>query len=310
MSQIPVIHLDSVSVAYGKQLALNQFNLTVPPGVVFALLGENGAGKTTAIRTMLGLVRYSGTLTVLGLDSRRDSFAIRNQIGYVSEQPKLYDWMTVDEIGWFTAGFYPEGFLDEYRALTTRLQLTANRKIKQLSKGMKSKVSLALALAHRPSLLILDEPTSGLDTMVRREFLESMVDFATDGKTVFLSSHQINEVERVADWVAIVHDGQVLTCETLDGLKGTSFEFVLTLQSESIPFELPIHVLHREQRGRSCKIMARGNRDTIEDELRNHQAIADFEIRHPSLEDIFVAYMRQGTSHESFQGESRREVSR
>ena len=127
--------------------------------------------------------------------------------------------MTVEEIGWFTAGFYGPGFLPEYAKLVAQFGLPPRKKLKTLSKGTHAKVVLSLALAHQPELLILDEPTSGLDAMVRREFLESMVDRAAGGQTVFLSSHQIAEVERVADIVAILRKGKLLLVEPLDELK-------------------------------------------------------------------------------------------
>ncbi len=199
------IQLHGVTKRYGSQLALDRVTLDVPSGVVFALLGENGAGKTTAIRILLGLTAPDqGTATVLALDSTRQGQTVRSRVGYVAERPALYDWMTTAEIGWFTSGFYGSGFYDRYLRLATEYQLPLKRKIKHLSKGMRAKVALSLALAHEPELLILDEPTSGLDTLVRREFLEGMVDIAAAGRTVLLSSHQIGEVERVADYIAIL----------------------------------------------------------------------------------------------------------
>ncbi len=149
--------------------------------------------------------------------------------GYVPERPTLYEWMTVSEIGWFTAGFYGSGFFERYLKLATGYQLPLKRKIKGLSKGMRAKVSLSLALAHEPELLILDEPTSGLDTLVRREFLEGMVDIAAAGRTVLLSSHQIGEVERVADLVAILRAGKLILMEPLETLKDQIRELSFTL---------------------------------------------------------------------------------
>src|SRR5262245_11165183 len=167
-----VVELVHVTKRYGANTALTDVSLEVPPGVVFALLGENGAGKTTAIRLMLGLTEAtSGEVRVLGLDSRRDGLAIRRRVGYLPERPTLYEWMTAAEIGWFTAGFYPDGFEFEFRRLVAGFKVPLDRKLSQLSKGMRAKVALSLAMAHKPELLILDEPTSGLDTMVRREFL-------------------------------------------------------------------------------------------------------------------------------------------
>src|SRR3954471_16457110 len=148
-----VIQLDRVTKRFGSQVALDRVSLEVQPGSVFALLGENGAGKSTAIKIMLGLAEADqGHATVLGLDSRKDGLEIRRRVGYVAERPTLYEWMTVDEIGWFTAGFYDSRYLPAYRQLTDQYQLPRTKKLKDLSKGMRAKVALALALANDPDL--------------------------------------------------------------------------------------------------------------------------------------------------------------
>ncbi|HLQ44593.1 MAG TPA: ABC transporter ATP-binding protein, partial [Planctomycetaceae bacterium] len=256
-----VIRLENVTKRFGREVALDGVSFEVPRGVVFALLGENGAGKTTTIRAMLGLGHPDeGRIEVLGVDSRRDGLAIRQRAGCVFEKPTLYEWMTVDEIGWYTAGFYGDGFLPRYRQMAAQFQLPATRKIKELSKGMKAKVALALSLGHDPELLILDEPTSGLDPMVRREFLERMVDRTATGKTVFLSSHQIHEVERVADMVAILRHGKLLLCERLDRLKDEVTELTVTLAegfSSAQPPEVTGEVLRQSRRARQWQILTR-----------------------------------------------------
>ena len=191
---------------------------------------------------MLGLIQPdAGRLEVLGLDPSRQGFEVRRRIGYVPEAPVLYDWMTVAEIGWFAAAFHlgPDGSTAGYQAryaeLTRGFELPAKRKIKALSKGMRAKVSLSLALASDPPLLILDEPTSGLDVLVRREFLESMVDLAGAGRTVLLSSHQIGEVERVASHVALLHQGKLILAEPLDDLKAHTFLVSVMFASRDHP---------------------------------------------------------------------------
>ena len=245
-----VISLQHVTKRFGRCTALDDVSLAVPPGVVFALLGENGAGKTTAIRILLGLAEPTGgTAHVLGLDSRTQDLEIRRRVGYVSEQPTLYDWMTVAEIGWFAAGFHAGAYLDEYQRITQRFHLPEGQKLKSLSKGMRAKVALSFALAHDPDVLILDEPTSGLDPLVRREFLESMVDRAAVGKTVFLSSHQITEVERVADHVAILHRGKIALVAPLEELKANVHELTVTLRDGGqLPAELPGEILRQQRR--------------------------------------------------------------
>jgi len=295
-----VITVESVTKKFGRNVAMEDISYTVEPGVVFALLGENGAGKTTTIRVLLGMCDPdSGRSTVLGLDSRKDDLAIRRRVGYVPEQPSLYDWMTVTEIGRFAAPFYADGFWTEYCRLVKEFQLPFETKIKNLSKGMRAKVSLSLALAHDPELLILDEPTSGLDPMVRREFLESMVDRAATGKTVFLSSHQIGEVERVADYVAIMKKSKLRLVERLDELKDSTRLLTATL-SESVTF-LPdgtpdfsapfAEIVHTTVSGSDVRIIGRKPDPNAETILAGDANVGRFELATPTLEEIFVAYM-------------------
>ena len=292
----PVIRLHEVTKRFGANTALDKVSLEVPPGVVFALLGENGAGKTTAIRILLGLIdANSGRAEVLGLGSAANGLEIRRRVGYVPERPTLYEWMTVSEIGWFTAGFYGDGFLPRYLELAAQFALPQRRKLKALSRGMRAKVSLSLAMAHDPELLVLDEPTSGLDTMVRREFLESMVDRAAAGQTVLLSSHQIAEVERVADIVAIVRGGKLMLVERLDQLKAQTRELTVTLDDDvaTLP-ELQAEVLSQRRKQRQWQVLLRGVEDGQVAALRNHAAVKSVEVRPPSLEEIFVGYMQLG----------------
>ena len=154
----PVIRLDGISKRFGQTVALDNVSLTIPPGQVFAILGENGAGKTTAIRILLGLERAdAGSAEVLGLLSAKQGRGIRSRVGYVAESPSLYPWMTVRETGWFAAGFYSdERYLENFCQQISHFRVPIAKKIKSLSKGMRSKVSLALALAHDPDVLILD----------------------------------------------------------------------------------------------------------------------------------------------------------
>jgi ABC-2 type transport system ATP-binding protein len=287
------IELVNVTKTYGSATALDQVSLDVPPACVFALLGENGAGKTTAIRLMLGLTEATvGEVRVLGLDSSREGLAIRRRVGYVPERPTLYEWMTAAEIGWFTAGFYADGFEPRYRALLAGFRVPLDRKLSQMSKGMRAKVTLSLAMAHQPELLILDEPTSGLDTLVRREFLESMVDIAAEGRTVLLSSHQIGEVERVADIVAIMHAGRLLAVERLDELKQTTRELTVTVTDAAAPLpKIEGQVMHRRSRGRQWEVLVRGLDEVALEQLRFADGIVAVESRTPSLEEIFVGYM-------------------
>ena len=296
----PIIRLDKLTKRFGAEMALDQVSLEVLPGVVFALLGENGAGKTTAIRIMLGLAEpTSGQTEVLGLGSAKQGLQIRQRIGYVPERPTLYEWMTVEEIGWFTAGFYGPGFLPEYARLVAQFGLPARKKLKTLSKGMHAKVVLSLALANQPELLILDEPTSGLDAMVRREFLESMVDRAAQGQTVFLSSHQIGEVERVSDIVAILRKGKLLLVEPLDQLKARVWKITVTMKDG--PATLPKFggvILSQRWKARQWQGIVRDIADDQLAMLRAQEAVDGVVVHPTSLEEIFVAYMQDSNATE------------
>ena len=276
--------------------ALRGIDLTVPSGSVFALLGENGAGKTTLIRILTGFQSpTAGQCTVCGFDPSRDALEIRRRIGYVSDSPALYDWMRVDEIGWFTASFYEEGFLERYGESISHFEVPRNRKIRHLSKGQKAKVALALALAHDPELLILDEPTSGLDPHVRREFMESMVDRAVTGRTVLISSHQISEVERVADRVAILHQGKVRLMDSMLNLKETISELTISLDDPLIA--LPrlsgnVEVLSEQSSGRQRRMVVRGFDHLAQESIESRPGVISVRSRPASLEEIFIACTR------------------
>ena len=289
MSQA-AFELQNVTKRFRRQTALDGVSFSGNSGEVIAILGENGAGKTTAINILLGKLKADeGAAHVLGLDSAVHSQEIRQQVGYVPDEPCLYDWMTVGETGWFASGFYPSGYYERYCDLMTEYRVPLDKKIKQLSRGMKAKVSLALSLAHEPGLLILDEPTSGLDPLVRREFLESMVRVAAEGRTVLLASHQVAEVERVADAVVILIQGKLIMQARLDELKQSCCEVVLTGNIDALQKQdLPGEVISQETSGSQQQWLFL---NTNEMELnRRFSQIAGliYEIRTPSLEDVLL----------------------
>ena len=293
LDSTPVIRLENVSKRFRSTVALDRVSLDVPRGSLCALLGANGAGKSTALRILLGLLEPdAGSASILGMNSQTDGLAIRRRVGYVSDRPALYDWMTVDEIGWFASGFYPVGYLDEYRRCLQALGVDGRPKIRTLSKGSRSKVALALTLAHRPDVLILDEPTSGLDPLIRREFLESLVDVAAQDRTVLVSTHQVSDVERVADRVAILMRGQLVCVESLDSLKASLREVVLSGTDEVT--SIPGQVLSSRSMERQRVLLVRNlDVDALDERLPEG---LHAEVREPDLEEILLALLREDRS--------------
>ncbi len=293
-----VIHIQNLEMHFRGCDALRGVDLQVKAGTVFALLGENGAGKTTLIRILTGFQKPSaGQCLVLGLDPTKSDQcqSLRQRTGYVSDAPALYDWMNVGEIGWFASAFYALGFADRYRDAVEHYQLPLDRKIKNLSKGQRAKVALALALAHEPELLILDEPTSGLDPIVRREFLESMIAVAATGRTVFLSSHQIAEVERVADVIAILNRGRIQLVGKLDELKDAISMVTLSLSDPlvSVPEPASPNVLLAEiSEGRQKQLVVRGDGESVAEQWLDCPGVVHAQSRPATLEELFVACTR------------------
>jgi ABC-2 type transport system ATP-binding protein len=208
----PAIQLANLSRRFGQKTALDGVTLSLPRGVVYGLVGANGAGKTTIIRHILGLLRAeSGTVRVFGLDPVAEPVAVLSRIGYLSEENDLPVWMRVDELIRYTRAFYAawdDAYADDLRRA---FGLDPTARIRDLSRGQKARAGLIAALAHRPELLVLDEPSSGLDPIVRRDILGAVLrTVAQEGRTVLFSSHLLEEVEEVADHVIMISEGRIL----------------------------------------------------------------------------------------------------
>jgi ABC-2 type transport system ATP-binding protein len=206
------VNLRNLNQAYGKNLVLDDVSLEIPEGQTFALLGRNGSGKTTLIRTLLGLLPpRGGTVEVLGLDPTRQPLEIRSRVGYLAEDQAMYGWMTADEMARFLAPFYPTWDAPLANSLLDRFGVPRSVRIRHLSKGQNIRLGLALALAHRPELVILDDPALGLDPIARKQFNRDVIEhLQAEGRTVFYSSHLLYEVEAVADLVAILDAGRII----------------------------------------------------------------------------------------------------
>jgi ABC-2 type transport system ATP-binding protein len=289
------IVIDNITKSFGAQaLAVNGLGFAVPEGSVVGFLGPNGAGKSTTIRMLLGLLRPSaGSASLLGHDSRELPASIWSRVGYVAEEPGLYRWMTVGAMIRYTAAFYPNWDAAFAADLLKRLELPAGQKIGSMSRGQRGKLALLLALAFRPELLVLDDPVSGLDPIVRREFLDQIIELLQmEGRTVLFSSHILDEVERLADRIVIVDQGRLLTDDTLDALKGRVKRAKLTFENEPPPGDPPGLGNVR----RNGRFIAGTLLDCSEGRLAELRAIpgAALEVEDLNLNEIFVECVKGG----------------
>ena len=198
-----------------------RLDLALPEGCILGLIGENGAGKSTTIRAILGMLRPdAGTIRVLGHDNSRDFAPVREEIGVVLDESGFPECLTAEQIGKVMAGIFQRWDAAQYAALLERLALPRGKPYKDFSRGMKMKQAIAVALSHHARLLVLDEPTSGLDPVVRDEVVALFADFTREeGHSVLISSHIVSDLEKLCDYVAFLHEGRLLLCEEKDALR-------------------------------------------------------------------------------------------
>lgn len=285
-----VIEVSNLTFRFGSKVALDDVTLSIPRGVVYGLVGENGAGKTTLIKLIMGfLTPKQGTVRVFGLDPTRDPVNVLKRVGYLSEDREMPGWMRIHELMSYIQAFYPgwdEAYAEELRK---RFELDPAAKVKALSRGERAKAALLIALAYRPELLVLDEPSSGLDPVVRREILSAIIrTVADEGRTVFFSSHLLEEVERVTDHVAMIQKGKVILSAPLDTLKGQHRKLVIRLPEASPPIPPIPGILLRTGTGREQSVICDGRIDNVRAALASLSAEI-IEETVPSLDEIFVA---------------------
>jgi ABC-2 type transport system ATP-binding protein len=276
---------------YGGHEAVRGLNLSVQAGSVCAFLGQNGAGKSSTLKMLLGMIHpTSGTARVLGhrIDNEKESLQIRRQVAFVAEDKRLYDYMTVSQMIRFTKSFFPcwnEGF---ERRLLEQFELPPGRRIRQLSKGMRTKLALLLGFARDCELLILDEPTEGLDPVAIEDVLQIVVSLAAQGTTVFFSSHQIAEVEQIADHVLMINRGRLVLDAPMDQVK-EQYRHIQAVFPEPVEErDLRISGIERVQtQGRAVSIIASHNVDSIVEHVRMLQA-GSIDVLPLSLKDIFL----------------------
>jgi ABC-2 type transport system ATP-binding protein len=277
---------------YDHVEALRSLNLQVPAGSICGFLGRNGAGKTTTIKVLLGMARpTAGEARVFDLraDSPEASVEIRRRAGFVSEEKDLYDYMTVDEMIRFTAAFFPRWRGDLQQRYLRKFELPLDRKIKALSRGTRGKLALLLALSRGAELLILDEPTSGLDPAMAEEVLQALVAHVADEQlTVFFSSHQIAEVEQIADRVVIIDRGRAVVAGALDELRENYCRIQLVFDGDAPTAKFRTPVVQRVQRnGRVLSILSSGGSGPVVDEARAFNPMS-VDVVPVSLKEIFL----------------------
>ena len=292
-----VIETNNLTKHYGDHLAISNISLEVREGEVFGYLGPNGSGKTTTIRALLDLIRpSSGSASIFGLDARGNSLEIKRRVAYLPGDIMLYEKLTGQEALTYTAnlrGGVDWRFVNE---LAERLECDLTRKIRSLSRGNKQKVGLVKAFMTKPELLIMDEPSSGLDPLMQQEFYRLIQEVRADGRTVFISSHNMPEVERVCDRVGIIRRGELVAVEDVGVLKERALHQLEFHFSTSVPLEafvgLPgVRDVAVNDSVLSCTTM--GSPDAL------IKAAARYEVvklvsHEPNLEDVFLSYYGEG----------------
>ena len=292
MADLSVIETADLRKSYGEIEAVRGLNLRVPAGSIFGFLGRNGAGKTTTIKMLLGMTRpTSGTVRVFqqSANETASSVTIRRRTGFVSEDKDLYDFMTVGEMIRFTAPLFPKWRKELEERYLRRFDLRPTQTVKSLSRGMRTKLALLLALCRGADLLILDEPTSGLDPAMTEEVLQALVTHVgSEEMTVFFSSHQIAEVEQIADRVAIIDRGQTVVADTLDDLRGRYRRIQLVFEGEppTHTFTAP-GVVRVRRKGRVLTLISSAGADGVASEARALNPVS-IDATPVSLKDIFL----------------------
>jgi ABC-2 type transport system ATP-binding protein len=280
---------------YGELRAVDGLELRVPRGAIYGFLGRNGAGKTTTIRMLAGLARpTSGSLRVLGLDPQAQRTEVLARTGFVIDK-LLPSSMTGNDLVHFNRGFFPRWSDALVRQYAEALEIPMNRKFKKLSTGNQTKLCLLLALAQGAELLMVDEPTAGLDPVVTDQLLRVMVDdFASEGRTLFLSSHHLSEIERVADWVGIVDKGKLLLEARLEDVRA-NFRRIRAI-GENLPALASGSVLKTSRSEGTTEYILRADADAFAAELSNHGATV-LDVSPMNLSEIFLEVVGKGDAH-------------
>ncbi len=289
------IETQKLTKYYGKSRGIENLDLIVEKGEVLGFLGPNGAGKTTTIRCLVGLILpTSGSATVFGKDIVKDSVAIRSDIGFIPGDVHMYPRMTGDRFLDYMAGFRKKKpVLKE--ELVKKFDLDLTKRVKDLSRGNKQKLGIIMALMHDPSLLVLDEPTLGLDPLMQKTFYDLVREFRDRGKTVFLSSHILSEVEGICDRVGIIKDGSLISVERVEDMAGKKVRHLEVTFAEDVPekvFDIPgVEVIISNKK--RFKLRVKSEVDPVIKAIAKFK-VDDIVFEHASLEEVFFEYYGEG----------------
>ena len=283
-----IIKTDRLTKYYGKARGITDLDLTIKEGEFFGFIGPNGAGKSTTIRTLLGLITpSSGRALIFGKDITKEKESVLRDIGYLPSEALFYGGMRVKDVLKLSADLRKKDFRAEAELLCERLQLDVSRKIDDLSFGNRKKVAIVSALQHRPKLLILDEPTGGLDPLMQKEFFDILRERNREGATIFLSGHILSEIQRNCTRAAIIRDGKMIDCDSVDALSKTNAKRITVHGSINLEplsdvrdiknFENTVSFLYGGDMGSLLRTLASGQVD-------------DLTVTEPDLEEVFLHY--------------------
>lgn len=305
---VPAIETIDLTKRFGWTLAVKNLSLQVPQGSTFGLIGPNGAGKSTTIKMLMGVLRPTdGTAKLVGHDTLDEWLPVRQNVGYVPEVHQMDQWMRVGQVVGFCRSLYDSWNDKVCQDMLNLFHLDTNKKVRHLSKGMKVKLSLTLAVSHDPQVLILDEPMAGLDPLAREEFLDGVLRTICErGQTVLFSTHSLDDVQRLADTVGILYDGRLLVHRRIDDLLASTRRLRATLQQESITPEAPDKTIWQQVHGREWLLTVADYSPEIVDRVRSQDGVAQVEVQAIGLEDLFKDFVKsqRASSCTGYYGES------